>query len=35
MAQKGAQPITSVEHIPGSERGKGEEEEHRLEPVPP
>src|SRR6266478_4960099 len=23
MAQKGAQPITSVEHIPGSERGKG------------
>src|SRR5258706_7789684 len=23
MAKKGAQPITSVEHIPGSERGKG------------
>src|SRR5438876_12254083 len=23
MAQKSAQPITSVEHIPGSERGKG------------
>jgi F-type H+-transporting ATPase subunit b len=23
MAQKGAQPITSVEHIPGSERGQG------------
>src|SRR5262245_43849035 len=23
MAQKGAQPISSVEHIPGSERGQG------------
>src|SRR5262249_33536184 len=23
MAQKSAQPITSVEHIPGSERGQG------------